>query len=674
MLRSASYLPILLLLAACGGGDDDPMTPPDSPDAAADAAGPGGPDAAGPGGPDAAGPGGPDAAVGSPTISDQQVATAEDTPVEISLDATDPDGDPLTFTVGGAQNGGVTGTPPALSYTPDFNFHGTDTFTVEASDGVLTATATITVTVAPVNDAPVAASNTVGVLTGNPLQIELIATDVDGDSLTFTIVDQPDSGALSGNGAVRTYTPGASFSGQDSFTFRARDGALTSNTATVTIIVVGPGCGNGTVTPPEQCDDDNNQDGDGCSALCVIERCGDGRVNNSGSEVCDDGNTTAGDGCRADCRGREECGDGLTDTGVGEQCDDDNTSDGDGCDSECRLENPFVSVPAQAVSGALSCATAYSNTGRKAAVDQLGRFYVVMNCSGEAYVVTSADRGATWSAPVSTGATGMLELAIEGGAPGIAYVAGITSSGSLVFTRTTDGGGSWQSPVGLSGVAKPDLSMDAFEDSVFIAVSIGPNNLRILRNTSRGEGTFQTTDLAQDNQFHDVIVDKVSGQVVAVSDTPVFHVRVSSDQGVTFGEESRPAGEAFVSDWIGSNGLLYVVGVASPEGSGGTDVDVIPLNAPGTSSQVDGLPQILGGAPTRAIDADALGNAYVVSGLSDGNVQLDRMRLGASAINPADVRTIGAGSIPAVAALPSNNGALIAYTSGTTVYAAVVVY
>jgi hypothetical protein len=165
--------------------------------------------------------------------------------------------------------------------------------------------------------------------------------------------------------------------------------------------------------------------------------------------------------------------------------------------------------------------------------------------------------------------------------------------------------------------------------------------------------------------FHDVILDKVSGNVLSVSDTPAFHVRISSDQGVTFGAESQPPGQAFVSDWIGSNGFLYVVGL------NGTDVDVIPVASPGTSTQVNGLPNTFG---ARAIDADALGNAYVITQLDSGNVQLDRMRLGATAIDAADVRPIGVGTVPAVVGLPSNSGALIAYTDGTTVYGAVVVY
>lgn len=158
-----------------------------------------------------------------------------------------------------------------------------------------------------------------------------------------------------------------------------------------------PRCGDGRISGAEQCDDGNNVNGDGCSALCLIEaRCGDSII--QAGEECDDGNTAAGDGCssacvrearcgdrivqageecdeggvtttcRADCR-RPRCGDGNLDSGeecdagpansnapdsqcrsdcrrprcgdgvrdTGEQCDDGNTRNNDGC-SSCRLE------------------------------------------------------------------------------------------------------------------------------------------------------------------------------------------------------------------------------------------------------------------------------------------------------------------------------------------------
>lgn len=95
-------------------------------------------------------------------------------------------------------------------------------------------------------------------------------------------------------------------------------------------------CGDGVLTvPDEQCDDGNNIDGDGCSAICTIEpMCGDGVVNPG--EACDDGNNMNGDGCSASCTIEAYCGDGILNEG--EMCDDGNNIDGDGCSSECTVE------------------------------------------------------------------------------------------------------------------------------------------------------------------------------------------------------------------------------------------------------------------------------------------------------------------------------------------------
>ena len=83
----------------------------------------------------------------------------------------------------------------------------------------------------------------------------------------------------------------------------------------------------------EQCDDGNSVDGDGCSASCGFEGCGNGKV--EGQEQCDDANADDDDGC-ASCR-LTVCGDGRTQ--AGEQCDDGNSVDGDGCSARCSFED-----------------------------------------------------------------------------------------------------------------------------------------------------------------------------------------------------------------------------------------------------------------------------------------------------------------------------------------------
>ncbi|MBU8897776.1 tandem-95 repeat protein [Corallococcus sp. M34] len=572
----------------------------------------------------------------APTVGNVHATTPEDTPVNITLSASDPDGDALTFSYSTPSHGtlALSGSATSVTYTPNANFNGEDLFQVTVSDGKKQAVATVSVTVSPVNDAPVASSAAVTVNYNTSTPITLVATDVDGDALTFTAT-APAHGTLSGTGAQLLYTPDADFHGPDQFTFTANDGALTSNTATVTLTVRGPPvCGDGYLDP---------------------------------GEVCDDGNRVAGDGCRADCQGVEVCGDGQLDSVKGEQCDDGGTVPGDGCDAMCQLD-AFSNVPPTLVSGALNCTTANSNTGRKTAVDALGRFYVVMRCDGAAYVSVSVDRGHTWMGPTPLGITNTAEVAIEGGPTGTAYVAA-TSAGSLIFTRTVDAGASWETPRTLTTAANPNLSLDSRGDALYISVSRGSTGLRVLRNFARGANDFTVTDVTQNNAFFDVVVDKISGDVFSVSDDPTFHILRSSDQGTTFGPQSSPPGQAFYSDWTGSNGFIYVTGTF-----GDDNVDVIPVSAPGTSTQVTGLPTDVGPGPLRTIDADALGNGYIATQRGTGDIQLDRMLVGATLILAADARTVGPGTTPAVAALPSNGGALVAYTNGTSVYASVVVY
>ncbi len=99
----------------------------------------------------------------------------------------------------------------------------------------------------------------------------------------------------------------------------------------------GPGtvCGDGVQEGSESCDDGNTVGGDGCSALCVDEICGDGLLEIV-TEECDDGNTVSDDGCSATCT--IECGDGVQ--GPNEDCDDGNGTNGDGCDDDVTSDPP----------------------------------------------------------------------------------------------------------------------------------------------------------------------------------------------------------------------------------------------------------------------------------------------------------------------------------------------
>ena len=174
-----------------------------------------------------------------PLAQSQTVTTAEDTPAGITLTATDPDAEPLTFSIVAMPAHGtlsITGT--SVIYSPAPNYHGPDGFTFVANDGrANSAPATVSITVTPVNDAPVAQARNLTLDEDTLALLTLQATDGDGDSLTFSILTGPSHGTLTGSAPNFTYTPAANYYGADAVTFRATDPSGATSDATVTITV-----------------------------------------------------------------------------------------------------------------------------------------------------------------------------------------------------------------------------------------------------------------------------------------------------------------------------------------------------------------------------------------------------------------------------------------------------
>jgi hypothetical protein len=196
-----------------------------------------------------------------PVAAGQDVTTPEDTPIVIALAATDADGDPLTYTiVAPPAHGDLVPNFPDVTYTPHPNYNGPDSFTFRASDSQAQSNvATVSITITPVNDAPIAHGQVRSTPRNTPLALTLTGADVDGDPLGFSVVAGPAHGTLAGIGADRTYTPNVGYTGPDSFTFTASDTVAVSAPATVAITVVSTDlvCGSltsGTIAGPGQID------------------------------------------------------------------------------------------------------------------------------------------------------------------------------------------------------------------------------------------------------------------------------------------------------------------------------------------------------------------------------------------------------------------------------------
>jgi hypothetical protein len=188
-----------------------------------------------------------------PTASgDGPVSLDEDTHIVVGVLANDgdPEGalDPASVAiVAGPAHGTVQvdASTGQVTYRPNADFHGSDTFTytVRDAEGLASSAATVEILIRPVNDAPIAAADSYQTKPRRRLNITIPGLldndlDRDGDALSIQLDSAP------GHGRVRlqpdgsfVYTPKGGFIGIDRFTYKASDGTISSAPATVTILV-----------------------------------------------------------------------------------------------------------------------------------------------------------------------------------------------------------------------------------------------------------------------------------------------------------------------------------------------------------------------------------------------------------------------------------------------------
>lgn len=208
----------------------------------------------------------------APIAVDDTAITDEDTAAAVAMlnNDHDPNGDPLSVTnLTQPANGIVVLQPDNTAiYTPTLNFYGTDYFSYTANDGLADSNvATVTLTVNPVDDLPIANNDSVATGEDTPVTIAILVNDVnvDADPLAVTNLTQPNSGVVSLNpNNTVTYTPTLNFNGVDFFNYTVNDGITDSNVATVTVTV------NSINDVPVANDDATTLDGNATAIISVL--------------------------------------------------------------------------------------------------------------------------------------------------------------------------------------------------------------------------------------------------------------------------------------------------------------------------------------------------------------------------------------------------------------------
>lgn len=187
----------------------------------------------------------------APVASNDAASTAEDTAATLSILANDrdPDGaadlDTASLTFTDVSNGSVVRSGERAVFTPVADFNGTGSFryTIRDRAGLATNTATATISVLAVNDAPVAVNDSASTLQNMPVTIAILANDrhpdaggtLDSASLVFSSAT---NGSVARNGSNAVFTPASGFSGAASFRYTIKDGrGLASNPASVAVTV-----------------------------------------------------------------------------------------------------------------------------------------------------------------------------------------------------------------------------------------------------------------------------------------------------------------------------------------------------------------------------------------------------------------------------------------------------
>jgi hypothetical protein len=515
----------------------------------------------------------------APNAVNDSATTDEDTAKNIAVRTNDTDIEGQTLTIAAvtqgtkgsvAINGGTT-----VTYTPNLNQNGSDSFTYTISDGNGgTDTAAVSMTITPVNDAPDAVNDsaTTDEDTAITVAVRSNDTDVEGNTLTITGVTQGSNGSVAINGGTSvTYTPNANFNGSDSFTYTISDGNGGTDTATVSMTV------SGTQDPPVATDDTETTAED--TPITISVRANDIEVDGDALTI-----TAVTQGTKGSVM--INGGTTVTYTPNLNQTDSDSftytISDGNG-----GTDTATVSMTITAVNDAPDAVNDSATTDEDTEITVAVRGNDT-DVEGQTLTITAVTQGTKGSVVINGGTT-------------VTYTPSLNQNGADSFTYTvSDGNGGTDTatvsmtitPVNDAPTAVDDADIEVDEDAAV--------NVDVLGN--------------------DADVENQTLSVTAVTQGTSGAVVINGGNDVTY----TPA-----ANFNGSDSFTYTIS----DGNGGTDtatvsVTVLPINdSPvaaddGASTDEDIAVTIAVRANDTDIDLDSLAVTAVTQG-SNGTVVIN---------------------------------------------------
>jgi hypothetical protein len=652
----------------------------------------------------------------APRLNDDAGTTDEDTPITVNVLANDADVDgnllpgSVVVTSGPAQ--GKTSVNPAngaITYTPDADYNGSDSFTYAVTDDgfptpALTSEATVNITITAINDAPRLLDDVGTTDEDTPVTVDVLAndTDVDGNLLpaTVAVTSGPNDGQVSidPETGVITYSPDADFNGSDTFTYQvADDGSPTpalSSEATVNITI------NAINDAPRLNDDAADIDEDGSAVIQVLDNDSDVDGNlviaslvvstppAHGAAVVDNAAGTITYTPNADYNGIDTFQYTISD---------------DGSPLPALQSTATVTVTANAVNDAprLTPDSATTDEDTPVTADVLANDTDVDgNLLPESVVVTSGPANGQTSVDPATGAITYTPDADYNGADSFTYA--VTDDGSPLPELTSETTVSItinainDAPRLLDDVATTDednpVTVDVLANDSDVDGNLVPTTVRVVDGPANGSTTVNSVtgaityspdqDFNGNDTFRYEVTDDgsplpalASTALVFISVGAVNDVIVVNDDDVSTPEDTAITVDVLANDTdVDGVPITGSVDVISGPANGGTTLDPVTgavtytpnANFNGTDSFVyvvsdDGfpLPSLMGTA-TVTIEVTAVNDAPVLTAPDALEGQQDTP-LAVTGISVADV-DVAEAATPQLSVALSVNGATLSVT------------